>query len=198
MEHGQFIGDFPIETSIHEGFSSQPCLMKPEGNFGGKVLARSKKQTGPAWGSIRETELGPICDVQRGAACDVPLKRVFHGIQSHGSCFHVLPVISLGAFLQKRIGWRCPWSQGSVSMQSSKAQKEELLQISYCRRWRKCGRLSTVDSTHINPTSVSHAQHESIPLIQWMSRELLHWGSWAVLFFTFSWFSPVKHRRCWS
>ena len=28
---GPFMDDFPIETSIYRGFSSQPCLMKPEG-----------------------------------------------------------------------------------------------------------------------------------------------------------------------
>ena len=31
LENGPLISDFPNKTSIHKGFSSQPCLMKPEG-----------------------------------------------------------------------------------------------------------------------------------------------------------------------
>ena len=33
MENGPFIGDYPMNTSMHRGFSSQPCLMKPEGSW---------------------------------------------------------------------------------------------------------------------------------------------------------------------
>ena len=31
IENGPFVGDFPNKTSIHRVFSSQPCLMTPEG-----------------------------------------------------------------------------------------------------------------------------------------------------------------------
>ena len=31
MKNAPFIGDFPNKTSMHRGFSSQPCLMTPEG-----------------------------------------------------------------------------------------------------------------------------------------------------------------------
>ena len=31
MENGPFIGDVPMKTSIDSGFSSQPCLMTPDG-----------------------------------------------------------------------------------------------------------------------------------------------------------------------
>ena len=31
-ENGPLMSDFLVTTSIYEGFSSQPCLMKPEGN----------------------------------------------------------------------------------------------------------------------------------------------------------------------
>ena len=63
MDH--FVGDYPIKTSIHRGFPSQPCLMKPEGKnppmapadvpgyclktFEGHYVAEQRKGTGKSF-----------------------------------------------------------------------------------------------------------------------------------------------------